>query len=226
MKKSVKDYLRDIESVYKTAAQAIADDYEALTKLREDRHAVPMSKELTRKGQEKKINEIDEQIKVIDADMYALRQDANKRAAEIRQNIDKMFYNYFHANAGDVDMQMMTLINSGVLSDTELLRMSENANTTMKRLIGRALENSKEGLYVAEGRQMQAMTTNPHLRAADGLIGIGDYACGGARLSGASAAKMFLAKWEETVEPVINSAPNVVYNSDALKPGESWFTEE
>ncbi len=226
MKKSIKEYLREIESIYKSSAQAVADDYEALVKLRGERAAVLGSKELTRQGIEKKVNEINEKIKVIEADMYALRKDANARAMVIRQNVDKTFYNYFHANAGDVDMQMMTLINSGVLSDNELMHMAENANTTMKRLIGRALENSKEGLYVAEGRKMQEVSNNAHLRAVDGLIGIGDYACGGGRLSGASGAKTYLAKWNEMIEPIIDSAPNVTYNSDALKPGESWFTEE
>ena len=226
MKKSVKDYLREIETIYKTTAAKVAEDYDEQTKLKEEINRVRASKEYTASGKSKRIDEINEKIKSLSADMYALRTNANNKAKEIRKNLDKEFFKYFHANAGDVDMQMVALINAGVLSDTELLRYSENANVTMKRLIGRALEESKEGKYVNEGRQLRAISTEPHLRAADGVIGIGEYACGGARLSGASGAKTYLKRWDELVSPIINSAPNVSWNMDILKPGEITFTED
>lgn len=226
MKKSVKDYMREIENIYKEAAQTVAEDYDALTGLREERDSVVKSKLLTRQGKEKKLAEIDNKIRVLDADMYALRQNARNQAAGIRETVERVFYDYYNANAGDVDMQTMTLINSGVLTDSELMRMSETANTTMKRLIGRALENSKEGRFVVEGRRMQERTTNPHLRAVDGLIGIGDYACGGGRMSGASASKTYIARWDELTEPLFNSAPDVSWEMDGLKPGIKTYSEE
>ena len=89
-------------------------------------------------------------------------------------------------------MAALALINAGVLTDNELMRLAEKLNNaTMRRIIGRALETSKEGRFITEGRRMQE-TYEPHLQAIDELISYGDYACGGARLSGPEGAKSFV----------------------------------
>ena len=76
MKKSVKDYMRDIEKVYKTAAEAIAEDHDELTLLQEKKKAVLTSEELTPQGKQKALAAIDEQTNELKADMYARRTEA------------------------------------------------------------------------------------------------------------------------------------------------------
>lgn len=226
MKKSVKDYMREVEKIYKTAAEAVAADNAKMRELQDQRKAVWASRELTRQGQEKASAKIDDQIRELKATMYARRTEANSKAQQIRKSAENAFFGYFHANPSDVDLQTMKLIESGVLSDAELLHMAETANTTMKRIIGRALENSPSKMYVNEGRQMQLTTNNPHLRAIDALIGVGDYACGGAPMSGTDSASAFLKRWDELTGPVYESAPNVSWEMDALKPGAVSYSEE
>ena len=101
-------------------------------------------------------------------------------------------------------MAALALINAGVLTDNELMRLAEKLNNaTMRRIIGRALETSKEGRFITEGRRMQE-TYEPHLQAIDELISYGDYACGGARLSGPEGAKSFVEKWDEATSPIFS----------------------
>ena len=59
--------------------------------------------------------------------------------------------------------------------------------------------------------------------AADELIGVGDYACGGAPLSGARGAKTFLKRLDELTDPIIESAPRVAVVSDYRRPGVFEF---
>ena len=219
MKKSVKDYLREIEQVFKTEAEAVAKNNAKLKELQDQRRAIWASSDLTRQGQEKASAAIDASIRELKAAMSASRTEANDKAQKIRKSAEKAFFNYFHANPADVDLQMMKLIESGVLSDSELLHMSETANATMRRIIGRALENSPSKMYVNEGRRMRDMSNDPHLRAIDALIGVGDYACGGAPMSGTDAANAILNRWDELTGPVFESAPAVSWVSDPLKPG-------
>ena len=226
MKKSVKDYLREIEGIYKTASEAVTADNAKLRELQDQRKAVWTSSELTRQGQEKAAEKIDEQIRKLQEAMSARRADANSKAQQIRRSAENAFFGYFHATPSDVDLQAMKLIESGVLSDSEMLHMAETANVTMRRIIGRALENSPSQRYVDEGRHMQIMTDDPHLRAIDAMISVGDYACGGARLSGTDGAGEFLKRWDELTGPVYESAPPVSWEMDVLRPGAVSFSEE
>ena len=154
--------------------------------------------------------------------MAELRTDANKRAGEIRAEMEDMFFGFYHVDPQAVDMQTVTLINAGVVSDRELLAMAKKANPTMRRLIAKALSESKNEDMARQGRYM-LVSSNPHTDAMDALMGIGDYAVGGAPMSGASGAAAFLAKWDELTRETFDKAPQVERVFRHQAPGAVLF---
>lgn len=219
---SVKDYLRRAEIVYKTAAAEVVKSFEKVTELKKEREDVNKSLLLTPQGKAQKRMELDGQIKAVENHMAELRADANKRAGEIRAEMERVFFGFYGVDPQAVDMQTVTLINAGVVSDRELLAMAKTASPTMRRLIGKALSESKNEDMARQGRYM-LVTCNPHTDAMNALMGIGDYACGGAPMSGASGAAVFLSKWDELTRETFDKAPKVEMVSKRWAPGGVVF---
>jgi len=210
----VVDYLREAETVYKKAAAEVVKDFEKVTKLKKEQEDVSKSMLLTPQGKDQRRAELATQIKNVERHMAELRADANKRAGEIRAEMADAFFGFYHVDPQAVDMQTVTLINAGVISDRELLAMAKKANPTMRRLLAKALSESENEDMARQGRAMM-ITSNPHIDAMNALMSVGDYAVGGARMSGASGAAAFLAKWDELTGPVFASAPKVSWDATA-----------
>lgn len=208
MRVSVTDYLRQAETVYKKAAAEVVKDFEKVTQLKKAQEDASKSVLLTPQGKAQRRAELATEIAGVERHMAELRADANKQAGEIRAKMEDTFFGFFHVDPQAVDMQTVTLINAGVVSDRELLAMAKKANPTMRRLLAKALAESKNEDMARQGRAMM-MTSNPHIDAMNALMSVGDYAVGGARMSGASGAEAFLAKWDELTGPVFASAPKV-----------------
>ena len=223
-RESVKDFMRRAEAVYKAASVEVVKDYEKVLELQKAQADVNRSMLLTPQGKDEKRRELAGQIKDLEKHMAELRADANKRAGEIRDDMEKTFFAFYHVAAADVDMQMVTLINSGVVSDKELAAMAKTANPTMRRLIAKKLSESEDAETARQGRSM-LISSNPHMEAMRGIMGIGDYTVGGAPMTGASGAKAFFDRWDELTAPIYDNAPNVerVYRA-AKAPGSVLFS--
>lgn len=207
---TLKEYMRQIESAYKTAAAKIIEINETLEALTRERVEINGSRLLTAEGKRVKLAELNEKIREAKEQIDDLRSEAANKALEIRQKVENDFFGLYHVNPADVDPQMMTVINSGIASDAELLKMAETAKPTMRRLIGQKLSESKNDKNAAMGRVMVLAVADPHLDAIDGLRGIGNYATGGG-VSGPAGAREFLERWDELTGPIFAAAPNVGY---------------
>lgn len=218
---TVRGYLRDIREIYRAASKKVVDLHSQIEKVNRMIAETSSSQMLTVAGKQKALNQLQTRKTELKREIEAVRSQAAKDATEVKNTLDQMFYARFHPAASELDMQTVELIKTGVLSGPELLRMAENANVTMRKVIGKTLEGMHG--YEKEARLLMMSVDNPHLRAADELISVGDYSCGGARLSGSAGAETFLKRFDEITDPIIDGAPRVAAVSDYHRPGVFVF---
>lgn len=221
MGKTVKGYLRDIKRIYQESSDQVEKKYDELVKLNNEYQDVLKSRDYTHEGRQKKLAAIDVKRDALKHDLAVLRENANNAARKVRDDVERTFYGYYNASPDDVDLKMMELIRSGVLSEKELIHYGNKANSTMRRVIGKELEN--RGSHQA-GMMFQFPSGDPHLKAVDDLIGVGDYAVGGAKLGGLSSVHGIRAKFDELCDPVIAGIRDV--KSETLADGRQLFSVE
>ena len=224
MSKTVKGYLRDIKRIYQETSDQVEKKYDELVKLNNEYTDVLKSRDYTPEGRQKKLAAIDVKRNALKHDLAVLREDANNAARKVRDDVERTFYGYYNASPEDVDLKLMELIRSGVLSEKELIHYGERANTTMRRIIGKELD--KRGSLEAHqaGYMFQFPSGDPHLKAVDDLIGVGDYAVGGAKLGGLSSVHGIRSRYDELCDPIINGIKDV--KSETLADGRQLFSVE
>lgn len=204
------EYMRRIEKIYKDAAPKYL---EAAQKEKENREAIEgirASSNLTYEGKQKQIAALTEQGNAIRAEMAAYSAQAREQALEVRQEVERRFYGHFHATPQDIDMPALELLKSGILTDTELknLANSYSNNATMRRLIGRTMEQRDSRELQQMGRLLRANATEPHLQCVDSIMQVGEYCLGGGRTKGASC-EVFLQRFDEMTAPTYAAAPDI-----------------
>lgn len=224
MSKTVKGYLRDIKKIYQESSEKVEKEYDKLVKLDEEYNRVSSSRDYTLEGRQKRLTEISAERDKIRHNCAAMREEANNAARRLRSEAEKMFYNYYNASPDDVDLKLMELIRSGVLSEKELIHYGERANTTMRRIIGKELENRGSMEARQAGSIFQFQSGDPHLKAADELIGIGDYSVGGAKMGGLSSVSAIRKRFDELCDPVISGTQDV--KTEFLADGRQIFSVE
>ena len=108
-------------------------------------------------------------------ELHALINDSHANFQGIRNEVEKAFAKRFSISTEAIDHDAMTLLESGVLSDRELVSLSNSyaTNPTMSRIIGKymgeraAMKNDAEMRMLAE---RLSATVSPHLEAVDSLI--------------------------------------------------------
>lgn len=209
MATTVKEYMRDVEKAYKEAAAKIADEHDKLTALEREKYETNGSRMLTAQGKAEKLNDINAQIRTVKDKMAALRQEAESKAMTIRKTVEDQFFSYYHIAPEHIDSNTLAILNAGIATAAELMKLAERANNpTMRRLIGQKLAEDKDEKTARFGRALMIVSSDPHLRAIDELRGIGKYATGGG-MSGTAGARTFLERWDEMAGPLFASAPNV-----------------
>lgn len=224
MSKTVKGYLRDIKKIYQESSEKVEKEYDKLVKLDEEYNRVSSSRDYTLEGRQKRLTEISAERDKIRHNCAAMREETNNAARRLRSEAEKMFYNYYNASPDDVDLKLMELIRSGVLSENELIHYGERANTTMRRIIGKELEKIGSVEARQAGMVFQIQSGDPHLSAIDNLIGIGDYAVGGAPMGGLSSVHNIRARFDELCDPVIAGTKDV--KTEFLSDGRQIFSVE
>ena len=209
MSKSVRGYLRDIKAIYQKKSEEVEKKYNELKKAKDDYVKISSSKDFTPEGRQKRLNANSAYQDELKHDLDALRREANEAAGKIRNEAEKAFYGYYNAKPEDVDLKMLELIRSGVLSEKELIHYGERANTTMRRLIGKELEKKESYSAHQAATIFQMGSDNPHLKAIDEVIGVGDYAVGGAPMGGYDSVSAIRARFDSLVDPVIANTRDV-----------------
>jgi len=222
---TIKGYMRQVESAYKEAAAKIAKKHVELEALEREKFETQNSRMLTAQGKSEKVNEINGKIRAVKDNMAALKTEAESKAMTIRKTVENEFFDFYHVNPADVDSNMLTIINSGIATKAELMKLAEKANPTMRRLIGQKLADVKDDPKTAQfGRALMLASDDPHLRAIDELRGIGKYATGGG-MSGTAGAQAFLDRWDEMAGPVFASAPKVGWSWDTTAGNGRHYVE-
>ena len=221
---TVKYYLRKLKKLYQDRSEEVEKKYDELKKLNAEYERVRSSRDYTPEGRQSRMTSIDAKRSAIKHELEAMRINANEEAKKIRESAESTFYNYYNASPDDVDLKMTELIRSGVLTDAELIHYGEKANSTMRRLIGKELENRPSANAKQIGRAYQLATGNPHLQAIDRIMEIGDYAVGGARMGGFDTVSAMRKRFDELVDPVIGATKDV--KSETLADGRQLFSVE
>lgn len=224
MSKTVKGYLRELKKLYWTQSEEVEKKYNELKSVQEEMTKVQASRDYTPEGRSKRLASLGEKRDALKKELNALREATNNEAMKIRNDAEATFYNYYNASPDDVDLKLTELIRSGVLTDAELIHYGNKANATMRRLIGKELEGRASYDAKQAGRAFQLVTNNPHLQAIDNIIGVGDYAVGGAKMGGFDTVSSIRARFDSLIDPVINGVKDV--KTEYLADGRQIFSAE
>lgn len=208
---TLKDYMKQVEQIYKKYAPDFIKEANAEKALREEIYNIRGSRELTPEGKQARIEPLQRQCEKHRAKMELLAKTAQAKALEVRSVVESRFYDRYHANPDAMDMRGVELLRSGILSDKEIKQLAEqySDNCTMQRICGKYMEQSADQETRTLGRVLQANASDPHLRCIDSIIEVGSYCMGGAHLSGANGAERMLSRFDEMTAQTYAAAPDI-----------------
>lgn len=123
-------------------------------------------------GYKQRVQALEDEKRGIGEQIRQIPQDYAKSAAAIRLECEKAFHKKYGMSPERLDANAVTLINSGVMSDDDLMRMLDDyqGNATMQRLIGAKMSESQNETISAKGTAVvEATTHTPHLDILDSL---------------------------------------------------------
>lgn len=123
-------------------------------------------------GYKQRVQALEDEKRGIGEQIRQIPQDYAKSAAAIRLECERAFHRKYGMSPERLDANAVTLINSGVMSDDDLLRMLDDyqGNATMQRLIGAKLSESQNEMISSRGKAaVEATTHTPHLDILDSL---------------------------------------------------------
>lgn len=138
---NLRPYLEKIDQAYKEARAAYTRTYEDIEALKAKEKALRFGEEGNKYSPEHRntlLREIDEKIKTSKAYLRTIREDLENAAGKVRAEAEKTFAKKYSVNPGSLDMQLTKLLESGILSDDELLHISDKYNdVTNRRMIAK-----------------------------------------------------------------------------------------
>ena len=138
---NLRPYLEKIDQAYKEARAAYTRTYEDIEALKAKEKALRFGEEAKKYSPDHRntlLREIDEKIKTSKAYLRTIREDLENAAGKVRAEAEKTFAKKFSVNPQSLDMQLTKLLESGILSDDELLHISDKYNdVTNRRMIAK-----------------------------------------------------------------------------------------
>jgi len=123
-------------------------------------------------GYQARVQALEDEKRAIGEQIRQIAQDYAKSAAAIRLECERAFHRKYGMSPERLDANAVTLINSGVMSDSDLMRMLDDyqGNATMMRLIAAKMSESQNETISAQGKAVIEETTHtPHLDILDSL---------------------------------------------------------
>jgi len=124
-------------------------------------------------GYKARVQALEDEKKAIGEQIRQIPADFAKSAAAIRLECEKAFHRKYGMSPERLDANAVSLINSGVMSDSDLMRMLDDyeGNATMMRLIAAKMSESQNETISARGKAIIEETTHtPHLDILDSII--------------------------------------------------------
>ena len=140
--------------------------------------------------------------------LEAVVREAKAEFAEIQTEAAEVFGRHYRATPEQIDEKAMLLINSGAMSDSDLMALADEypENYTMRKLIGAKLieTGEKQGYreMADKGRAMQ-IVPNAHSQALEAVIKWGEYALRPDEIElSAVFDKQFMSRTDEIIAKV------------------------
>lgn len=205
------DYMKKVEKIYKDAAPEYIKMAKHYAALEQSRAALPMDRDLTAEGKQKRMKAIETEMANLKAKMDQYAADTDSQALKVRQDVESRFYSQFYATPDALDMQTIELLKSGILNDTELKTIAANfkGNATMQRICAKYMEQSSNPDVQRMGRAMQYMPQDTHMQCLDSVIVAGRACVGIGTQSGPSGAEAFLNRFDHMTADAYAKAPDV-----------------
>ena len=100
-------------------------------------------------------NELDEAKKQVSSVKFNLPDEANAKAKALRRELEAAVAKKYAASPDDLDANVLTLLQSGILKPDEYARLYDAAtNPTMRRLIGKAAGDAAQNVKDNEGARI------------------------------------------------------------------------
>ncbi len=151
MIKYIKDYINEIEEIYRMAREEWQAKYADYVAYKAQEAALPSDRTLTPEGRKERKRELQAQIKAIDTELEQIRSNAVAKMQESRTSCATRFHDYFHITPEALDHDGLALLNSGILSVDDIFELETRYkdNATMLALLGKEAEKKAKSASVS-----------------------------------------------------------------------------
>lgn len=167
-------FTNKLDSVFNEYRHQYDELYSKIDEINEKRSALEGKRsQYSPSGYKQRVQALEDEKKGIGEQIRQIPQDFAKSAAAIRLECERAFHGKYGMSPERLDANAVTLINSGVMSDSDLMRMLDDyqGNSTMRRIIGAKMSESQNEMISAKGKAtVEATTHTPHLDILDSLI--------------------------------------------------------
>lgn len=135
-----------LDALYQSIRTELTECFEAIAAADTERETVDNDVTLSAIGRAQKYERIDTAKRAAAQRAERIADEAREQFAQIRADAVKAAGGRFTVRPQDIDRDAVTLLQSGILTDAELLNLADSYadNATMRRLIGKALTERAE----------------------------------------------------------------------------------
>ena len=199
---NIKQYMQEIKDLYKRNGKEYADHAAALEKLREESKGIDRDINLSPTGKSAKHAQITDAIVSHKNAMESIAVKTKAEAQTMRQNAKREFY----ADPASLDMNLITIVKSGICGLDEIATLANRSNETTRRVLGAYLCKSEDQNKRALGIQLGAFAGDKEMNLIDSLIGTGNYLIGDAPFTGEEGASSWYEKFDSMTADLFNAA--------------------
>lgn len=139
-------YISKLNGKYTNARQQYEDLFNAYEEIQKEQSELyGKRREYTKEGFDKRKNMLDKKLEETMHKLEAIPEEFNRNAESIRGEVKSTFSKKYGVNAASVDNNAVTLLNSGVLTDEEIIELANqySGNATMLKIIAGQLRKSE-----------------------------------------------------------------------------------
>ena len=173
-------YINEINKVYRDIRTKYESIFAEIDRINADEQKLHKSAhEYSAEGLRQRRDELKQKKQKLTDELETLDSEWKEKTAAIRQDCEKTFSSRFGATPAKVDPKALALLDSGLLTDKELLDLSRQYadNNVMSRFIGHAIEKKGNETgnsdFAAIGAALKLRSqAQPHLELLDGFTAL------------------------------------------------------
>ena len=185
--------MTEIKGVYQEAAPQFIKCQKQIEELEMRIRKTNSRTDLTPSGKTERIMAIRDEIRSHKAEQERIAAQAKQKVQLMRTEAQKSFY----ASPADLDMNVILLVESGVMDYDELVTVVNGANDTTKLVVGAILAKSEDQKTRGAGLTYMQRSGGKDMALIDGLISVGNACLGDAPFTGAEGAENMFSRFDE-----------------------------